>query len=143
MVAVGAAGLPRRSCGSWRRRWTTGSAPQGDTERLGRITVLRFQRLASQKSVFLDCKKDRILYDYAISRDRPQSSARRRGCALTSRRTEGDGESSSLESEKESLNFKISPQFKKEFKGFAVSEGISMTDLLKEGFALSKKKRQK
>ncbi|ULB12779.1 hypothetical protein ORIO_23750 (plasmid) [Cereibacter azotoformans] len=62
---------------------------------------------------------------------------------MTSRRTEGDGESSSLESEKESLNFKISPQFKKEFKGFAVSEGISMTDLLKEGFALSKKKRQK
>ena len=44
---------------------------------------------------------------------------------------------------KESLNFKVSPEFKKEFKGFAVSEGISMTDLLKEGFALLKKKRQK
>lgn len=58
---------------------------------------------------------------------------------LASRRTE----SSARESEKESLNFKISPEFKKEFKGFAVSEGISMTDLLKEGFALSKKKRQK
>ena len=41
-----------------------------------------------------------------------------------------------------SLNFKVSPEFKKEFKGFAVAEGISMTDLLKEGFALSKKKRQ-
>ncbi|MBF0325299.1 MAG: hypothetical protein HQL42_09515 [Alphaproteobacteria bacterium] len=46
------------------------------------------------------------------------------------------------ESEKEkSLNFKVSPEFKKEFKGFAVSQGISMTDLLKEGFALSKKQR--
>jgi hypothetical protein len=66
-----------------------------------------------------------------------------KGAALASRRTEGSSESRALESEKESLNFKVSPQFKKEFKGFAVSEGISMTDLLKEGFALSKKKRQK
>jgi hypothetical protein len=39
------------------------------------------------------------------------------------------------------LNFKVSPEFKKEFKGFAVAQGISMTDLLKEGFALSKKGR--
>lgn len=69
--------------------------------------------------------------------------SRLRGHALTNKRTEGNGEGRALESEKESLNFKISPQFKKEFKGFAVSEGISMTDLLKEGFALSKKKRQK
>lgn len=61
---------------------------------------------------------------------------------MATRRTESS-ESSALESEKESLNFKVSPAFKKEFKGFAVSEGISMTDLLKEGFALSKKKRQK
>lgn len=42
-----------------------------------------------------------------------------------------------------SLNFKVSPEFKKEFKGYAVAQGISMTDLLKEGFALSKLKRQK
>ncbi|ODT15214.1 MAG: hypothetical protein ABS35_32195 [Kaistia sp. SCN 65-12] len=47
------------------------------------------------------------------------------------------------ESEAKTLNFKVSPDFKKEFKGFAVSEGITMTDLLKEGFALSKRKRQK
>lgn len=58
---------------------------------------------------------------------------------MSSRRTE----SSMLENEKVSLNFKVSSEFKKEFKGFAVSEGISMTDLLKEGFALSKKIRQK
>lgn len=62
---------------------------------------------------------------------------------MIKRRTEENGEGRALESEKESLNFKISPEFKREFKGFAVSEGISMTDLLKEGFALSKKKRQK
>ncbi|MBU2588880.1 MAG: hypothetical protein KJ872_12300 [Alphaproteobacteria bacterium] len=42
-----------------------------------------------------------------------------------------------------SLNFKVSPEFKKEFKGYAVAEGISMTDLLKDGFALSKNRRQK
>lgn len=40
-----------------------------------------------------------------------------------------------------SLNFKVTPEFKKEFKGYAVSRGISMVDLLKEGFALSKRRR--
>jgi hypothetical protein len=42
-----------------------------------------------------------------------------------------------------SLNFKVDPEFKREFKGFAVAQGISMTDLLKEGYALSKKERRK
>lgn len=42
-----------------------------------------------------------------------------------------------------SLNFKVDPEFKREFKGFAVAQGISMTDLLKEGYALTKKERQK
>lgn len=41
------------------------------------------------------------------------------------------------------LNFKVSLDFKKEFKGFAGSQGITMTELLKEGFALSKEKRHK
>jgi hypothetical protein len=41
-----------------------------------------------------------------------------------------------------SLSFKVSSDFRKKFKGFAVAQGISMTDLLKEGFALSQKKRQ-
>ena len=63
--------------------------------------------------------------------------------ALYSKRIEGSSESSAPESGKESLNFKVSPEFKREFKGFAVLEGISMTDLLKEGFALSKEKRKK
>jgi hypothetical protein len=40
-----------------------------------------------------------------------------------------------------SLKFKVTPEFKKEFKGYAVSQGITMVDLLKEGFALSKKRR--
>ena len=58
---------------------------------------------------------------------------------LASRRIQGSSDSGVPQSSKESLNFKVSPEFKKEFKGFAVSEGISMTELLKEGFALSKK----
>lgn len=62
---------------------------------------------------------------------------------MVSKRTESASKGSAVESEKESLNFKVSPEFKKGFKGFAVSEGISMTDLLKEGFVLSKEKRQK
>ena len=39
------------------------------------------------------------------------------------------------------LNFKVTPDFKKEFKGFAVSQGITMIELLKEGFELSKTRR--
>ena len=42
----------------------------------------------------------------------------------------------------ETLNFKVSPEFKKEFKGYAVSQGVTMVELLKEGFELSKRKRK-
>lgn len=41
------------------------------------------------------------------------------------------------------LNFKVSTAFKKQFKGFAVAEGVSMTELLKEGFILSQERRRK
>jgi hypothetical protein len=43
----------------------------------------------------------------------------------------------------ETLNFKVTPDFKKEFKVFAASHGISMVDLLKEGFALSRRQKRK
>lgn len=46
-------------------------------------------------------------------------------------------------SQAKSLNFKVDPDFKREFKGFAVAQGMTMTELLKEGFALSKQKRHK
>jgi hypothetical protein len=63
---------------------------------------------------------------------------------MAGRQTVTPSNESGTETEKgTSLNFKVSPEFKKEFKGFAVAQGISMTDLLKEGFALTKKKRQK
>lgn len=62
---------------------------------------------------------------------------------MVSNRAARAAENAAPERDKESLNFKVSSDFKKEFKGFAVSEGISMTDLLKEGFELSKKKRRK
>jgi len=48
-----------------------------------------------------------------------------------------------VDGDNKTLNFKVNLDFKKEFKGFAGSQGITMTELLKEGFALSKKKRQK
>jgi hypothetical protein len=41
----------------------------------------------------------------------------------------------------ETLNFKVTTDFKKEFKGYAVSQGVSMVELLKEGFELTKRKR--
>ena len=50
---------------------------------------------------------------------------------------------SATDSENRTLNFKVNLEFKKEFKGFAGSQGITMTELLKEGFALSKKQRLK
>jgi hypothetical protein len=40
-----------------------------------------------------------------------------------------------------SLNFKVFPEFKKQFTGYAVRRGITMVDLLEEGFALSKERR--
>jgi hypothetical protein len=42
----------------------------------------------------------------------------------------------------ETLNFKVTTEFKKEFKGYAVSQGVSMVELLKEGFELTKRKRK-
>lgn len=42
----------------------------------------------------------------------------------------------------ETLNFKVTTAFKKEFKGYAVSQGMTMVELLKEGFELSKRKRK-
>ena len=104
------------------------------------IGISAFQERTN--SGFRDCKKGRNLYPRCASREREVVVAPE-GAALANRRSDIGSESNATESEKESLNFKVSPQFKKEFKGFAVSEGISMTDLLKEGFALSKKKRQK
>jgi hypothetical protein len=42
----------------------------------------------------------------------------------------------------ETLNFKVTSEFKKEFKGYAVNQGVTMVELLKEGFELSKRKRK-
>jgi hypothetical protein len=42
----------------------------------------------------------------------------------------------------QTLNFKVTSEFKKEFKGYAVSQGVTMVELLKEGFELSKRKRK-
>lgn len=45
--------------------------------------------------------------------------------------------------ETETLNFKVTGDFKRAFKGYAVSQGISMVELLKEGFELSKRRRKR
>jgi hypothetical protein len=62
----------------------------------------------------------------------------------TKRPTEPRSNESPLTSsvETETLNFKVTPEFKKEFKGYAVSQGITMVELLKEGFEHSKRNRQ-
>lgn len=84
-------------------------------------------------------------YGIRCSSERPIRGGRQpRGCSLANRQAVTPDDENGADPEKGiSLNFKVSPEFKKEFKGFAVAQGISMTDLLKEGFTLSKKKRQK
>lgn len=44
--------------------------------------------------------------------------------------------------ELETLNFKVPPEFKRAFKGYAVSQGVSMVELLREGFELIMQKRK-
>lgn len=41
----------------------------------------------------------------------------------------------------EALNFKVPPEFKREFKTFAAVHGIKMVDVLREGFDLVKARR--
>lgn len=41
----------------------------------------------------------------------------------------------------ETLNFKVQTGFKKAYKGYAVAQGMTMVDLLREGFELSKARR--
>lgn len=53
-----------------------------------------------------------------------------------------NGRSASAASEAETINFKVPRAFKREFKGYAVSQGLSMVELLREGFELSKQKRK-
>lgn len=43
----------------------------------------------------------------------------------------------------QTLNFKVPEAFKRSYKVYAAQRGISMLDLLKEGFELSKKARSK
>lgn len=42
----------------------------------------------------------------------------------------------------QTLNFKVPRAFKKAFKLYAVEHGVSMIELLREGFELSQKKRR-
>lgn len=41
----------------------------------------------------------------------------------------------------ETLNFKVPTSFKKTYKGYAVAQGMTMVDLLREGFELSRARR--
>lgn len=55
--------------------------------------------------------------------------------------SEADRHRSPAPDKLETLNFKVSTSFKKAFKGYAVAQGISMVELLREGFELSKARR--
>ncbi len=57
------------------------------------------------------------------------------------RAPEDDSTSGTTATSSETLNFKVTTRFKKEFKGYAVSQGMTMIELLREGFELSKRER--
>ena len=42
--------------------------------------------------------------------------------------------------ETETLNFKVTSEFKREYKGYAVSRGMNMVQLLKDSFQLYKER---
>jgi hypothetical protein len=46
----------------------------------------------------------------------------------------------SAKSELETLNFKVKSQFKREYKGYAVSRGMTMVELLEASYQLYKEK---
>ena len=52
-----------------------------------------------------------------------------------------DRQQSAPEDKLETLNFKVPTDFKKAYKGYAVAQGMTMVDLLREGFELSKARR--
>lgn len=64
-----------------------------------------------------------------------------RAASVTSPRARREVARPASSPELETLNFKVASDFKREFKGYAVSQGLTMVDLLKEGFELSKQKR--
>jgi hypothetical protein len=45
--------------------------------------------------------------------------------------------------ELQTLNFKVPDDFKRAYKGYAATQGMTMLELLKEGFHLSKRKRER
>jgi hypothetical protein len=98
-----------------------------------RISPFRYFGLARKAEISISCP----------SRSTAWNGHTVRGCRLVRNQKDGPVAERAAETESKTLNFKVSLEFKKEFKGFAVSQGITMTDLLKEGFALSKNKRQK
>lgn len=63
------------------------------------------------------------------------------GAKTTSQR-KGQQKPASAAADTETINFKVTTEFKKEFKGYAVSQGMTMLELLREGFELSKQKRK-
>lgn len=63
------------------------------------------------------------------------------GTKTTSQR-KGREKPPSAAADTETINFKVTTEFKKEYKGYAVSQGMTMGELLKEGFELSKRKRK-
>jgi hypothetical protein len=55
--------------------------------------------------------------------------------------TPGDKSAPRAPDKLESLNFKVPASFKKAFKGYAVAQGMSMVELLRDGFELTRRKR--
>lgn len=61
---------------------------------------------------------------------------------MTEATADTDRQAKAKDADLQTLNFKVSRSFKKAFKLYAVEHGISMIELLREGFELSQKRRK-
>ncbi|OWK25517.1 hypothetical protein AJ87_09165 [Rhizobium yanglingense] len=103
--------------------------------------------MESQKARFLlfHLARTRFVSQTPVSRIIDGNPVRKGASGMRGRKPNASSpENQAADSQKlGSLNFKVPVDFKKEFKGYAVHEGISMIDLLRKGFDLVKKQRAK
>ena len=116
----------------------------------GRAARLEGDHEPIKRSGFRDCTKASFRY-YTLTVPMGRMGDRRVVLEMADRQTPMDrgrmrtgrgGTRAGDEVHLSSLNFKVPAEFKREFKGYAVSRGMSMIDLLKEGFALSKERNE-
>ena len=106
---------------------------EGETEAGSRARFLAF-RIGRKLAFPLSCGNDESQMRSWVGRVQDMDSARAK--------SPRNGKTAQQGSSAETINFKVPSEFKREFKGYAATQGLSMVELLREGFELSKQKRK-